>query len=622
MIETSVARPRDGGARDRASVAQRTFLAAFALLCLAKLLIATRLPLFVDEAFYWQEGQHLAWAYSDLPGLTAWLARLGTLLGDHPLALRLPFLLLGACLPWLVWRIARREYGEALAWQAALLALLLPLAGTLGLLALPDVPMTVAALLCLDAGTRLLRGVTAGACVELALGLAMGALSHYRFVAVIAAGGLALLALPAGRAALRDPRVWVGIYVGVLAWLPLLQWNLAHADAGLRFQLVDRHPWTFSSEGLALGAAQVLVATPLLAVAATLGAWRARHDAQPGRRWLALAGGILVAGFLLLGFFADRERTSFHWTLQGWLALLPLAAAMLAGWSRGWRIATWSMLVLGVLLALGYHAAAAMPKARSALIGSKAYPVNFIGWPELAQAVREELAAMPPQAQVLAGDFKLGAQLGFALRDPRIAVLEHPLNAKHGRAPQLALWGLARPRLAADAGTPKLLVVAPDDVRYRDLLAHYHQLCTQVGPSPPPRTVLVDHGAQRFLLMRLPPTRGQGACVTPAMAWIDAPASGARVPRRFQVRGWAFKDGAGIARVDVTLDGRVVAQARYGEDSPGTAHFWQISTDPNHPRVGYSAEVEAAPGRYWLGLVLHGADGSVEPWPQQRLVVE
>ena len=90
-------------------LSRRWFLALWGSLLVAKLLLAARLPLFVDEAFYWQEGRHLAWAYSDLPALTAWLARLGTALGGtHPLALRLPFLLLAALLPWLVVRIARR----------------------------------------------------------------------------------------------------------------------------------------------------------------------------------------------------------------------------------------------------------------------------------------------------------------------------------------------------------------------------------------------------------------------------------------------------------------------------------------------------------------------------------
>ena len=63
--------------------ARRWFLAVWAIVTVVKVAIAARLPLFVDEAFYWQEGQHLAAAYSDLPGLTAWLIRLGTDIGER-----------------------------------------------------------------------------------------------------------------------------------------------------------------------------------------------------------------------------------------------------------------------------------------------------------------------------------------------------------------------------------------------------------------------------------------------------------------------------------------------------------------------------------------------------------
>ncbi|MEO5566522.1 MAG: glycosyltransferase family 39 protein, partial [Luteimonas sp.] len=57
--------------------AKRWFLGGWALLLATKLALATSLPLFVDEAFYWQESMHPGWAYSDLPALTAWLAHLG-----------------------------------------------------------------------------------------------------------------------------------------------------------------------------------------------------------------------------------------------------------------------------------------------------------------------------------------------------------------------------------------------------------------------------------------------------------------------------------------------------------------------------------------------------------------
>ena len=605
--------------------AQRWFLGLWAAVCLLKLVLAARLPLFVDEAFYWQEGRHLAAAYSDLPGLTAWMTRLGVAIGGaHPLALRAPFLVLAALVPWLVVWITRREFDDRQAWQAGMLALLLPLAGTLGLLALPDAAMAVATLLCVDAGARLLRQVDAGAALELALGLALGALSHYRFIAVIGVGLVAMLALPEGRRVLRDVRVWVAVAFGASAWTPLMAWNFDNADAGLRFQLIDRHPWAFHIDGLWFVVIQALLVTPLLLAALAHASWRGATGSAVAARYFALLGGLVVLGFFGLGFFADVERVSFHWPLPGYLALLPLLPATLAQWPRWLRHATWALATLGLVLLLGYYAVVSSADLRARFAAQKWYPANFAGWDSLAYAVRAQRATMPTNTRIVADNFKIGAELGFALDDPRIAVLDHPLNRKHGRAPQLHLWRLESGGRRDWGDTPVLLVVGASEVEYKNLLAHYHALCRKVGPLPPPRVVNIDHGRQRFLLFALDGKSPRAACVAPAMAYIDAPLPGVRIGRTFDVQGWAFKDGVGLQRVEVTLDGTVVAQAEYGLSSPGTAAYWKISNDPNHPYVGFGAQVKAgeiAPGRHWLGLRLHGRDGSVEDWPEQALRV-
>ena len=612
--------------RDESAVgcARRWFVGLWLAISAIKLLLAMRLPVFVDEAFYWQEGQHLAWAYSDLPGLNAWLARLGSAIGgDHSLALRLPFLLIGACIPWLVVRMTTREYDALTGWQAGSLALLLPLSGTMGLLALPDAPLLLATLMCLDAGLRLLRRVDAFAAGELALGLVIGGLCHYRFAAVIAVGLVAMLLLPAGRRALQRPLPWLAVGIGALAWLPLLLWNLHNADAGLQFQLIDRHPWAFSSEGIRLGRMQLVLATPLLLVAMTVAAWRAlRTRGSDASRYLASCGAMIVLGFLALGFFADRERVSFHWPLPGYLALLPLVPAVLAGWTRGWRRATWATAALGLAAVLGYYVMASVPAWRAQTASENFHPTNFAGWDELAEAVDATLASMPAGTRILAGDFKLAAELGFARGDAGIPVLDHPLNDKHGRAPQLALWGLLRRGHAAMSEGSILLVVAADDVEFVDLLGYYHRLCEQVGPLPAPDVLNIDHGRQRFLLFALPSKLPLDLCTTPALAFLDAPAASSTVAPSFEVTGWAFKDGVGLRRVEVLLDGLVVAEANYGAAKPDVAGFWKISTDPNQPGVGFQASVSgAAPGTHWLGLRLHGADGSVEDWSEQRIKV-
>jgi 4-amino-4-deoxy-L-arabinose transferase-like glycosyltransferase len=329
--------PEGDAGRNRARL-RAVFLLLWSILLCAKLWLAWRLPVFVDEAFYAWESRRLAWAYSDLPGLSAWLAHLGLLAGgESAFALRLPFLVLGSALPWLVVRIAARWFGERAGWTAGLLALLMPLPSMLGVMAMPDVPLVFASLLCLDAVAFLRERVSLAGWVQLALALAIGALSHYRFAMVILAGLCGVLLDPRARRLLREPALWLVLALGALAWWPLLQWNLAHAGAGLRFQLVDRNPWTFHADGAAWLIVQFLLVTPALFVlllAVARRAWRSRDEASAGWGLLAAIAIFCVGGWFVLGFFADAERVSFHWPLAGWLALLAASPPLLAAWPR------------------------------------------------------------------------------------------------------------------------------------------------------------------------------------------------------------------------------------------------------------------------------------------------
>src|SRR3546814_2466364 len=101
---------------------------------------------------------------------------------------------------------------------------------------------------------------------------------------------------------------------------------------------------------------------------------------------------------------------------------------------------------------------------------SKWYPSNFAGWDSLADVVCEGLARMPEGARLVAGNFKIGAELGFALGDAAITVLDHPLNRAHGRAPQLQLWGLHRVQRFE---RPTLLVVGASHEESKNFLQTY-----------------------------------------------------------------------------------------------------------------------------------------------------
>lgn len=599
------------------------FIQVWTLVQLCKLVLAAFLPVFVDEAFYAWEGRHLAWAYSDLPGLTAWLARLGMEVGGaHPLALRLPFLVLGGTLPWLVWSLSRRWFGEAAGAQAGLLATLMPLSGLLGVLAVPDVPMVFAALLCLEAVARLRERIGGLALAMLALALVLGALAHYRFVLVLFAGMLALLADQPSRRLLRDARIRGVLALGAVAWWPLIQWNLQHAGAGLRFQFIERNPWQFHADGLAWLPIQFLLVTPalfILLVLALCECWRRRD--QPGPwRFIGMVGFVAAPLYLVLGLFADNQRVSFHWPLSGWLALVVVAPTLLIAWSRRAKALLFAFAAIGLVLGLSFLAVASSASLRERLADSRAYPGDFAGWREINARIKQ----FPAGTRIVASDFELAAQLSFALGGRDLQVLDSPLNHKHGRAAQLQAWGLEWKPDPFDK-RPIVLVLDDSATPMKLRLDAYHELCRLFGALPPAETTAVDHGRKRYFIYRIALARPGAGCVAPTLAWLDSPVLKARLRTPVDVAGWAFKEGAGLSRIEILVDGRPVADARYGISMPHVADYWKVSTDPNQPNVGFQATLDGAalsPGSHWLGLRLHGSDGSIENWPEQRLHIE
>lgn len=604
----------------QAMSSRNAFLVLWTIVFAAKLVLCVTLPLFGDEAWYWLESQRLAWAYSDLPGLTAWLIRFGVeVAGSTQFGVRWPFLALAMAVPWVL-RAAAREVAPGREYEVGILALLMPLLGALGLLALPDVPLTFAAALALLAVLRLHRHVTGASAALLALALAIGATSHYRFALLALAGASGLLLDARGRALLRDRRVWLAAAFGVLAWIPLLAWNVAHGAAGVEFQLSERHPWQLHGEGFWLPLSQIFVVSPVLLaalLAAGLQSWRRwRAGIEGARTWLCASAALPIFVYLALAFFADRERVSFHWLLQAWMPLLLLAPDAMSSWRGAWRSLAHALAAAGLVAILAYAAVAATPSLRSGLADSRWYPDNFAGWREIARELDDRSGD-----DLVADNFMLGAQLAFATRRSDLRMLDHPLNHKHGRSAQLRSWGLqSDPRGGEDA---RWLIVEDSATPLRLRLARYRWMCGRFGALSTPRSIEVDHGRKRFLVFDRGSFRA-GTCILPAIAWIDTPRAGGEVRGRFEVNGWAFKDGAGIASVEVLVDGQFVAQARYGMALPHVARFWRISEDDAHPNVGFAATVDAdglPPGTHWLGLRLHGKDGSVEIWPEQRIEV-
>lgn len=481
------------------------FLTVFAFQQVLKCWLAATLAPFTDEAFYWLESRHPAWGYSDLPPLTAWLIRLGEgVVGHGVFGMRWPFLVLGAALPWIVVRFAREAFDARTGWQAGLLCLLLPLAGTLGVLALPDVPLTVAIMLAVWALARVTREDRWRDWWLLGGALALAWMTHYRAAMPMLVGLLFLLFAPRGRQLWRRPGLWLALAVATLGLVPLAVSNWRQHGAGIAFQLVERNPWQFHAGAFVQPLEQALACTPLLYAMllwVAWQAWRRRRERAPWDVMVFVSGGFLGLYFLL-GLFADDVRFRAHWPLPGYLPLLAglpvLVVSRPRPAARWWLAAAAVLAMLGQGLGLAYLGMAATPGGATRLANLKAFPYAFVGWREVA----ERVAPARHEGVLVADNFALAAELAFALDDRQpVYSLDSPLNVKHGRAPQLARWRLDEAGLrAAHAGQPMLLAVEETAQSERERFAWLGTICRRIdAPRAVARVSLYD-GRKRVAL--------------------------------------------------------------------------------------------------------------------------
>lgn len=471
-----------------------------------KIVLAAHLAPFGDEAWYWQESRHPAWGYSDLPPLTAWMiAASEWIFGHGVLAMRAPFLALGAVLPLVIVRIGRDLFDDADAWRAGLLALGLPLLGTLGIFALPDVPLTFASTLGLLAIERAARTHRLRDWMLLGVALGFAWLAHYRAAMLLAAGFAFLAFTLRGRALWRDPGLWLALAIMCLGIVPTVLFNAAHHWAALDFQLVQRNPWRFHADALVQPLEQALVCTPLFYGVLLWALWKVWTRRKQGAPWdlFLCCAAVPILAYFVVGLFADDTRFRAHWPLPGYLPLLIALPALLreskiAAW---FRIAAFALLALGSALAFAYLGMAAIPGGADALARMKAFPQQFVGWREAAAQTRALLAQPKFANSILVADnFMLAAELDFALDGSHpVYTLDHPINIKHGRAPQLAIWRRDEAALRAlGAERPVLLVVEPGARRERERAAWLDTLCSRVANLVPVARLDAYDGRKRY----------------------------------------------------------------------------------------------------------------------------
>ena len=293
------------------------------------LLHAWSLPFSADEAHYALYGTFLDWSYFDHPPMVGWMQSIALFFSETEFALRIIPILLSTLSLLILFKLAKSDFGEKVAFVTILLFISAPILQILPFGMIPETPLILTGLLNIwilkkiqsNQGEQLLDWVL--------LGLILGAagLSKYTGVTLALSTFIVLYLQFSARLFLQ-----LGLYVaGIIAAiciLPVLYWNMQNDWISFLYQLNHSAGKTEYSlvDALRMQVTQFAAFGPLIYVAGLVAIWKLRAN-QKARMWLIFALPILV----LFSILSAKGRSLPHWTELGVIFMLPLIAKVIIG---------------------------------------------------------------------------------------------------------------------------------------------------------------------------------------------------------------------------------------------------------------------------------------------------
>ena len=463
-----------------------------------RLVFAGLIPLFGDEAYYWEWSRRLAAGYFDHPPGIPMLIRGGTsLLGVVALGVRLLPVFAGLVAALAAAGVAGRIGGQDAALRAALIITCMPLAAAGLVLATPDSPLLATSAVGTYTLVRALQsriGSRASLSWWAATGVALGLAFCSKYTSILMPVGvlLAVLSRASLRARLREAGPYVACVVATIVFLPVLRWNAAHQWVSFGFQIhhglaapVHRDVFApLKRLGDMIGGQAGLVSPIFFVLFGVATARGFRRSSSDTTYTLAV---ISAFTFLFFCYSATRQRVEANWPAPAYIAAIPLLASLPLSVTLGkwFRAGLWLAAVVSVLIYL--HAAfdiLPIPPPKDP-VGRSA------GWRELAAAVtttEQRDGSSRGQTWVAADRYKDAAELAFYLPT-------HPTTFSlnlGGRSNQYDLW----PSFVERAHAGDNLVVALDEG------AGVHPIVLQIAPyfDSYARDTLVDLRSRQGLV--------------------------------------------------------------------------------------------------------------------------
>ncbi len=376
-----------------------------------------------DETNYWQWSRYLELGYQDHPPMIAWAIWLSTqLFGQNEIAVRLPTVL-GVTIAMLY---MANLTGKMFSWHTAFHVTLLNqgvlLFNGTALIATPD---------------GMLLPCWAGACYHAARALeknrgrqwlftgfwfGCGILSKYTMLLFLPSLLLCILFIKPYRKRLFQAYPWLGLFLGLLIFTPVIIWNRNNEWATFRHVLymggIDAEGFFTLHYILDFLMEQAALLSPLvflLIIAAWLSGSNKQHLVDTDVRYLVWTS---LPTFLVFLFLSLHSRVYGNWPAAGYLTAVVLIAALHSsgrspfkgGYNRIWLVSVFTayLVTVPVLIQVVYPV---FP-----------LPVHLdrtaretVGWDTLGQGVHEAVVKMPdPENTFIFGiRYQVASELAF-----------------------------------------------------------------------------------------------------------------------------------------------------------------------------------------------------------------
>lgn len=372
------------------------------------LVIISGFELAHDEAYYWLFSHHLDFGFFDHPPMVAVIIKMFSWLPHSEWAVRVGFVLLQS----LGFGILSAQFSKQNQIWGQLALWSMPLLSTIGLFALPDLPLFFFSVMYFWSLKKYLEEDSIKHQVLLAVVIASLLYAKYHGILLIF---FTLVAMPS---LLKKKSFYSVTILSVLLFLPHVWWQYEHDFKTLRYHFLERPKAKF-----AVGRIFEYFGLQVIFAGLWIGFWpwwktiKFKTDNHFDRILKFSALGVII--FFFISSFSKRVEA--NWTLPAFVAL-------------GWLVFT--KLEMGKKTKTAFASAAALTiLVRIILVFSpETLPVKrlkeFHGWKSWAQEVKTKCG----EQKILANTYQIASKLSFYLND------EVPALNYHSRKNQFDFW--------------------------------------------------------------------------------------------------------------------------------------------------------------------------------------